>query len=126
MCESRRVSRTWFGMAKPSVDQPDWEKINAMIEMNEADEHKVIGIEYERDLVNNPPHYDFIEGYEVKDIIEVAVKKNMSEATHVQASMYWQVLKYLLRCGCKDAMLTDAKKAQFYLKDLIARLEETR
>jgi hypothetical protein len=82
------------------------------------------------DMVDAPPHYMFIppedcqhSGWEVKDIIKIAVLKNFKNFA-VGASLYWQVLKYLLRCGCKDNMLEDLKKSEHYLKDLIKEVEE--
>jgi hypothetical protein len=82
-------------------------------------------VEYERiidsitvDMVNAPPHYMFTGNLEVIDVIKIAVEKNFAE-DGVAGGSYWQVLKYLLRCGCKGKCLEDLKKAEFYLKDLI-------
>jgi len=74
------------------------------------------------DMVNKPPHYEFAFGLEVIDVIDKAIEKNMLDP--VDAYNYGQVLKYLLRCGCKGNMLQDLRKSQFYLNRLIDIIEE--
>ena len=77
------------------------------------------------DMVNQPPHYEFSENLEVIDVIKIAIEKNFNgrDSIGVPAFLYSQVLKYLLRCGCKDSLEEDLKKAEFYLKDLIKEVE---
>ncbi len=77
----------------------------------------------ETDMVNSPPHYLFMEGIEVKDVIKRAVHLNFP-VDGVGAGWYWQVLKYLLRCGRKKKKLEDLKKARFYLDELIKEVED--
>jgi len=74
------------------------------------------------DMVNKPPHYKFFADKEVKDVIVRAVQLNFSK-DGVGAGWYWQVLKYLLRCGRKNALLEDLKKAKFYLDALIEEVD---
>ena len=71
------------------------------------------------DRVNSPSHYTS-GSQEAIDIIEDAIKTAPSpEKGMLQA----QVLKYLLRLWLKDNPTEDAKKAQWYLKRLISKLE---
>jgi hypothetical protein len=72
------------------------------------------------DNVNSPSHYT--QGKtEAIDIIEDAI----AGAPSVQLGMLQgQVLKYLLRLWFKKNPLEDAKKAQWYLRRLINKLEE--
>lgn len=67
----------------------------------------------------NPDHYR--RGpVEAIDIIEAAI----SDAPHmVPAYLQGQALKYLLRMWGKGNALQDARKAQWYLERLIAKLE---
>ena len=71
------------------------------------------------DLVNHPPHYT-AGRFEAIDVIEDAVQYAPSA---VLGSLQWQALKYLLRMWNKGNALQDAKKAQWYLERLIAKLE---
>jgi len=74
------------------------------------------------DMVNQPPHYQFTKELEVIDVIKIALERNMEEQGSVEAYLYSQVLKYLLRCGCKGNMKEDLEKAEFYLKDLVKEI----
>lgn len=63
------------------------------------------------DDVNHPDHYT--KGIEVTDFI-------------ASWEMDWfrgNVIKYVVRCPYKDDTLKDLKKAQWYLNDLIKRIE---
>ena len=77
----------------------------------------------EYDMVNQPKHYEMFPEFdlEVKDVIQVAIKKNILDP--VQAAWYKDVLKYLLRCGTKDAYLQDLRKSKMYLEWLIKEVE---
>mgnify|MGYP001180404201 CR=1 FL=1 len=83
-------------------------------------ENLVYGPKPKTDNVNSPSHYT--QGKtEAIDIIEDAI----SGAPSVQLGMLQgQVLKYLLRLWFKKNPLEDAKKAQWYLRRLINKLEE--
>lgn len=71
------------------------------------------------DLVNHPPHYQ-VGTVEAIDFIESVI----SDAPHmVPAYLQGQALKYMIRMWCKGNALEDAKKAEWYLQRLIAKLE---
>lgn len=113
--DERFISSNWFGS---TYSIPDTEEEVTCLE----DDTEVKA----NDMVDMPKHYEFIppedcehSGWEVKDIIKIAVLKNFKNSTLIAACLYWQVLKYLLRCGCKGNMLQDLKKSEHYLKDLI-------
>lgn len=64
------------------------------------------------DNVNHPPHY-LAGGFEALDVLE---------AFFPDDPLGWQVGKYMLRYKKKNG-LEDLRKAEVYLKRLIARLE---
>ena len=71
------------------------------------------------DNVNHPEHYRRGQ-VEAIDIIEGAI----ADAPHmVPAYLQGQALKYLLRMWCKGSALEDARKCQWYLNRLIAKLD---
>ena len=72
------------------------------------------------DRVNSPSHYTSGR-IEAIEIIEDAVK---DAPTPGKAVLQAQVLKYILRVWLKDNPLEDLKKAEWYLKRLIKKLEE--
>jgi hypothetical protein len=65
------------------------------------------------DMVNHPPHYTGGK-YEVIDVLEEFFPDN---------PLLWQVGKYIMRAGKKGDVVEDLKKAEFYLKREIQRLE---
>lgn len=67
------------------------------------------------DMVNQPPHYKFENGVEVIDLTE-QLNFNCGNA-----------VKYLARAGRKDSTKTieDLRKAEFYVKREIARVERS-
>lgn len=67
------------------------------------------------DMVNQPPHYKFENGVEVIDLTE-QLNFNCGNA-----------IKYLARAGRKDSSKTveDLKKAEYYVKREIARVERS-
>ena len=72
------------------------------------------------DLVNHPPHYQ-AGTVEAIDFIESVI----SDAPHmVPAYLQGQALKYMIRMWLKGNALEDAKKAEWYLQRLIAKLEQ--
>ena len=72
------------------------------------------------DRVNSPSHYTNGK-VEAIEVIEDAIQG----ASSINAGMLQaQVLKYLLRLWYKDDPTEDAKKAQWYLNRLVAKLEE--
>ena len=71
------------------------------------------------DLVNHPPHYQ-AASVEAINFIESVI----SAAPHmVLAYLQGQVLKYLIRMWLKGNALEDARKAEWYLNRLIAKME---
>ena len=71
------------------------------------------------DLVNHPLHY---QGgiVEAIDFIESVI----SNAPHmVPAYLQGQALKYMIRMWLKGDALEDARKAEWYLNRLIAKME---
>jgi len=71
------------------------------------------------DSVNHPLHYTAGK-VEVIDVLEDWAQH---APTPVLGGLQWQVLKYLSRMWLKGNALTDARKSMWYLKRLIARLE---
>ena len=72
------------------------------------------------DLVNHPPHYQ-AGTVEAIDFIESVI----TAAPHmVPAYLQGQALKYMIRLWLKGNALEDAKKAEWYLSRLIAKLEQ--
>lgn len=84
------------------------------------------------DLVNSPNHYMLMPDKDIEaiDVIEAALVKNLdgieaySKESEIVGSWYSQVLKYMLRCGSKGKPKQDLGKAEFYLKRLIANMED--
>lgn len=71
------------------------------------------------DLVNHPPHY-MSNGLETIDVIEAFTK----DLVGMDAVCTANVLKYICRWRKKNG-LEDLKKAEWYLKRLIAKEEDT-
>ena len=86
---------------------------------DEYDKYMNWGTSPKADRVNSPSHYTS-GSQEAIDIIEDAIKTAPSPETGMLQA---QVLKYLLRLWLKDNPTEDAKKAQWYLKRLISKLE---
>lgn len=86
---------------------------------DEYDKYMNWGTSSKVDRVNSPSHYTS-GSQEAIDIIEDAIKTAPSPETGMLQA---QVLKYLLRLWLKDNPTEDAKKAQWYLKRLISKLE---
>ena len=71
------------------------------------------------DLVNHPAHYQ-AGAVEAIDFIESVI----SDAPHmVPAYLQGQALKYMIRMWLKGNALEDARKAEWYLNRLIAKME---
>ena len=71
------------------------------------------------DRVNSPSHYTAGK-QEVIDVIEDAIK---TAPNTTQGMLQAQVLKYMLRLWLKDNPIEDAKKAEWYLKRLISKMD---
>jgi len=93
------------------------------VEQNDPieDEHwKLLEVEAEKqtvDMVNSPPHYTNRK-IEVIDVIE-----DTTTTEGYNGYLEGQVLRYVLRFKDKVNPLEDLKKAQWYLKRLIIKLE---
>ena len=74
------------------------------------------------DNVNSPAHYTRGR-VEAIEVIEDAIQDAPSPT---EGALHSHVLKYLLRLWLKSNPLEDAKKAQWYLNRLIAKLESAR
>lgn len=70
-------------------------------------------------MVNHPSHYT-AGGIECIDALE---SMTTGYKDPVQAGLAWQIVKYIWRCPLKGKPLEDARKAEFYLRRLIKRLE---
>ena len=73
------------------------------------------------DVINSPKHYQFMEGFEVYDVISQAVK--FLGLTGEEAYPYTQYLGYILRWKLKGGV-EDLKKARWFLDKQIKLLEE--
>lgn len=72
--------------------------------------------------VENPAHYTAGRQYEVIDVIE----ENVFRAKDAELGfLQGQVLKYLMRMWDKNAPLEDAQKAEWYLKRMISKMEDS-
>lgn len=71
------------------------------------------------DMVKHPSHYT-AGGIECIDALESMATGYKDP---VQAGLAWQIVKYIWRCPLKGKPLEDAKKAEFYLRRFIKRLE---
>lgn len=69
------------------------------------------------DPVNHPPHYT-AGNVECIDAIEAALGPSFADYCR------GQVIKYVWRAGLKADALEDAKKAEWYLKRMIATMEQ--
>lgn len=54
---------------------------------------------------------------ECSDLIDALILKN--NINHYSAFLYGNVIKYLFRCGSKESMIKDLRKAQNYIEQLI-------
>lgn len=70
------------------------------------------------DYVNNPKHYTK-GGIETLDYI----KAKLSHKEYV-GYLIGNILKYISRASSKGNLLQDLQKAQFYLNDLVKKVEE--
>lgn len=70
------------------------------------------------DLVNHPSHYTK-GGIETLDFI----KAKLSHKEYV-GYLIGNILKYVSRATSKGNLLQDLKKAQFYINDLVKKVEE--
>lgn len=69
-----------------------------------------------RDDKINPPHYKNVAAG--KQYMELMVDM-LDGKEGVEAHLFGQVYKYLMRCGNKDEEVQELKKAQWYLNALI-------
>lgn len=75
------------------------------------------------DMVNNPPHYQLRDGYEVYDLRQdLAAKAQAAQVPHDIYSDWDRAIEYLLRCWEKNG-IEDIKKARWYINKLIEKLE---
>jgi|TARA_B100001093_G_scaffold426110_1_gene419894 hypothetical protein len=70
------------------------------------------------DMVNNPTHYN-AKGVECIDAIEASMSKD-----EFKGYLKGNVMKYMWRYDYKGKPVEDLKKAEWYLKKLIASVEE--
>lgn len=73
------------------------------------------------DMVNHPKHYQFMEGFEVFDVINRAI--SFLNLTGEEAYPYSQYLGYILRWKLKGGV-EDLKKARWFLDKQIQQLED--
>ena len=72
-----------------------------------------------KDMVNHPDHYIAETGMEVIDVIEAFT----FDLKGIEATDTGNVIKYICRWSKKNG-LEDLKKAEWYLKHLIAHIEK--
>jgi len=77
---------------------------------------RVKSIMESRDDKINPPHYKNVAAG--KQYMELMVDM-LENKEGVEAHLFGQVYKYLMRCGNKDEEVQELKKAQWYLNALI-------
>ena len=71
------------------------------------------------DMVNHPDHYKAETGMEVIDVIEAFT----FDLKGIEATDTGNIIKYICRWSKKNG-LEDLKKAEWYLKHLIAHIEK--
>lgn len=72
-----------------------------------------LSVSKSKEMVDHPSHYQTSSGIEVIDVIEA-----FGLGFHLG-----NVVKYILRCGKKDADIQELKKARWYLEREIANRE---
>lgn len=72
-------------------------------------------------MVSHPPHYQSETGLEVIDVIEAFTL----DLKGMEAVDTGNIIKYICRWKQKNG-LQDLKKAQWYLNDLIKRIEKSK
>jgi len=90
------------------------ESYNNEIDMLEAKEH-VSDMQKAKDHIN-PPHYKNVAAG--KQYMELMVDM-LEGKSGVEAHLFGQVYKYLMRCGNKDQEVQELNKALWYLQALI-------
>lgn len=75
------------------------------------------------DMINNPPHYQLREGYEVYDLRQDLATKAQGLCVPYDLYSDWdRAIEYLLRCWEKNE-IEDIKKAKWYINKLIEKIE---
>ena len=89
----------------------------ALNDLKQAALDKIYGNpNYAKDHIN-PPHYkNVVESLEWIEVMKYLLKGK----TGLEAGLYMQIYKYLMRSGGKDDELQEERKALWYLKYLIA------
>lgn len=85
---------------------------------------KIISMgETKQDTVNNPKHYQLMQGVEVINVRDAILNKLPANVPYKQIDSWSRSWEYLTRMWEKGK-LEDAKKAKWYLERLINQMEE--
>ena len=77
------------------------------------------------DVVNNPKHYQLVEGFEVKDLMKLLLNRIEDSDigfTHFQSSCYKEAMQYFLRFMLKNGQ-EDIQKGVYYMNEVIKEWE---
>ena len=113
------------GRVTGGINEAEW--LNGM-KMAVTAEEKAALLDFgepSEDMVNNPPHYQIMEGVEVIDVRKGLMDKIPSNVPFSQVDDWSRSWEYITRMWGKNG-LEDAKKARFYLNRLINAMEGDR
>lgn len=77
------------------------------------------------DVVNNPKHYQLVEGFEVKDLMKLLlnrIENSDTGFTHFQSSCYKEAMQYFLRFMFKNGQ-EDIQKGVYYMNEVLKEWE---
>lgn len=78
------------------------------------------------DVVNNPKHYQLVEGFEVKDLMKLLLNRIENSDigfTHFQSSCYKEAMQYFLRFMLKNGQ-EDIQKGVYYMNEVLKEWQE--
>lgn len=79
------------------------------------------------DVVNNPKHYQLVDGFEVKDLMKLLLNR-IEESdvgfTHFQSSCYKEAMQYFLRFMLKNGQ-EDIQKGVYYMNEVLKEWQES-
>lgn len=78
------------------------------------------------DVVNNPKHYQLVDGFEVKDLMKLLLNRiEVSDVgfTHFQSSCYKEAMQYFLRFMLKNGQ-EDIQKGVYYMNEVLKEWED--
>ena len=124
--ESRKKTKNWLEAENPKVTVKKCNGNGTENHTSNLNQDNTTG--FSTDMVNHPPHYASSK-IECIDAMEAMTSQDRNYNTFLNGhQMYlWQVIfKYIWRFPFKEKPIEDLEKAQFYIKRLIDKLENTK